>query len=1070
MNPTVPQELKHCELILLRKDKVKKPAHKWKDHTGGWRYSPEDARVKKHLKEGGGYAVYCKGVAVIDLDTHKVSEETRIITEKALKRLPNTFQVRTGGGGLHLYFNTDLDRKIVLHYQGEHIGEIQSGGKAYVVGPNSPHESGNYYEVENRSPLAYLSADDIRQWLRESGFTGSWKEGLSKDEVKRYFSRTIDSQTIPVEDFLLPDNAEKRGNEIQGSHPIHGSITGRNLAVNPTDNVWYCFRCEAGGGPIEAYAVASGYLDCSEVGPGCIDKELYKRILRELEEKGYDVKKLRPERREGKEAFINRFGFTVREELPDKIDGDGGRGSKVSIILHQPRGGNTYYLISQLVKHGGGNYFSHRHEVINHAHNILAEQMDEHERSIHLEGKKRVCNGDGYCNSCEKKPQDIRDINSYERMAEYMLDKFQCLKKDKIRAELEATHNTNFCIYHIMKHCIDKVDYILAPSYYFYSEQPEIPPKEVTALDEDPTVDGFYLNSVALAEFTFTKTSTVVNNNLQSDIADLDHIANVIGDKERVPKHDKEILAIIDKLKEINEVIEDLRSYPLKKDTIIEKLSAIEFPEVKNEDGTEVLEKVREYEMPLSRDDSLTKYFEPMVHPFEKRFAWSGDNPSTLHLIPQRLLKTESPEFNKLLIVGKTRALLFAEDLISNGVVDRNQVVVYKTKPSPFIKNFQFGVVEAEKRNVEDIVILEFIKSINKAESYTRTPSLVLCSSKNQQQYLKKQIGEVGHQSMEGGELSQRWNYCGGFTNIFYQNSVISRGVDVDQYDLLTVYSCNFAQPYWEARFQLAKEKEDDEDKEYARTVLNEIIKDETTNSVLRISPVKGRRENQVKIVIIGSRDFEKLSNDIYNKVSYTKIFGDVKAQELGNKISSVIKDVSVCDGGNENLSSLGYTVYSTSRRYNEERTPPKSGSLEEEKAQLEELFLLAGSENKSDDVLRTEVRKHLDKWLKTYKDNCAPLKSAVNHIFKQLGKKYRKKKIEEILNELHKRRVIAIDEDNYVYLPVQLHNIRGINLDSSSLQESSGSHDSVRKIVSDWLKLLKDSSKLHKFITEGAT
>jgi|Deesub1362A_J573_1020465.scaffolds.fasta_scaffold05475_2 hypothetical protein len=306
----IPDQLKEFEIILLRKDEPKRPAHKWQDHTGGFRYKATDWRVLNHLAYGGGYAIYCSNqLAVIDADEPELLD--------AIKQLPETFAVRTGGGGLHFYYKTNLDKKIIIYKDEKHLGEIQAGGRAYVVGPGSRHPNGNRYEVINDIELAYLSEEEIKDWIQRNGFTEKKKQNLARKEVARQFSNTLN---IPVTDFLYPDNARRSGDEIYGSHPIHGSTTGQNFWVNEVKNTWYCFRCESGGGPIEAFAVAEGIIDCSEAGPDCFSKDQFKEILKMLKERGYHIPEvvgynslLKKAKREFK-FLVSRYEFLTKKK------------------------------------------------------------------------------------------------------------------------------------------------------------------------------------------------------------------------------------------------------------------------------------------------------------------------------------------------------------------------------------------------------------------------------------------------------------------------------------------------------------------------------------------------------------------------------------------------------------------------------------------------------------------------------------------------------------------------------------------------------------------------------------
>lgn len=75
--------------------------------------------------------------------------------------------------------------------------------------------------------------------------------------------------------------------------------------------------------------------------------------------------------------------------------------------------------------------------------------------------------------------------------------------------------------------------------------------------------------------------------------------------------------------------------------------------------------------------------------------------------------------------------------------------------------------------------------------------------------------------------------------NVFYQNSVISRGIDVEFYTRLFVHTTAFANPYWTAVAEVAEEDGDEDLAIKAFGIIDAITMDETTNSVLRISPVR---------------------------------------------------------------------------------------------------------------------------------------------------------------------------------------------------------------------------------------
>ncbi len=69
---------------------------------------------------------------------------------------------------------------------------------------------------------------------------------------------------LRLEDLIDLTDFKLIGGEYRGPHPIHGSTTGTNLAVNLEDQVWYCFRCQSGGDALAWLAVQEELVDCSE--------------------------------------------------------------------------------------------------------------------------------------------------------------------------------------------------------------------------------------------------------------------------------------------------------------------------------------------------------------------------------------------------------------------------------------------------------------------------------------------------------------------------------------------------------------------------------------------------------------------------------------------------------------------------------------------------------------------------------------------------------------------------------------------------------------------------------------
>ena len=91
----------------------KSPIGKAWDEPGGSNYGHEDPMLAGYLASGWNYGVVTglSGLAVVDIDNLQEAEALGI-----LARLPETFQVRTGGGGQHHYYWCPGLRRISFYH------------------------------------------------------------------------------------------------------------------------------------------------------------------------------------------------------------------------------------------------------------------------------------------------------------------------------------------------------------------------------------------------------------------------------------------------------------------------------------------------------------------------------------------------------------------------------------------------------------------------------------------------------------------------------------------------------------------------------------------------------------------------------------------------------------------------------------------------------------------------------------------------------------------------------------------------------------------------------------------
>jgi len=276
----------------------KRPFEKnWNVPGSDTNYSLTDAKFISWVGSNQNYGVVAGigGLIIFDADGLMRLTELGVMAE-----LPKTFTVRTGGGGLHLYYLSGLDQKIIMYDrelldEGKplHLGEVQSRG-FQAVGPNSIHPSGRRYEIVQDLPIANLRSEDLTAILSkyvDYGFDEA------RPEKKRLRVVMVDPNIrdpfdgVRVEDILPPRNGRRTATGIKGAHPIHGSTTGNNFEISFQENTWRCWRDGSGGGPALAIAVREGIIRCDQARAGVLRGDLFKQTVKVAREKGYIGKK-----------------------------------------------------------------------------------------------------------------------------------------------------------------------------------------------------------------------------------------------------------------------------------------------------------------------------------------------------------------------------------------------------------------------------------------------------------------------------------------------------------------------------------------------------------------------------------------------------------------------------------------------------------------------------------------------------------------------------------------------------------------------------------------------------------
>lgn len=287
------EQLRECRFILV-KARDKPAIEKGWQTTANYTY--DDPRLLQHIANGGNYGVMPSGgVCILDAD-----QTMRLGELGVLDRLFETFVVRTGrkeGHGSHFYIRCPdaPAEKFILRdpETGDDLGDLRgSGHKSYCVGPGCTHPSGGRYEVVNDAPLLEIPWSELKVLVVDPCTPPEPEVELPAPRPRRDArNKTISEELdLRVSDWLMPRNPRTRGTgEIEGEHPVHGSETGTNLTISANDQEWWCRRHETGGGPLEAFAVSTGMVDCADVRPGCLQDRI-PEILDRLRAHGYEQK------------------------------------------------------------------------------------------------------------------------------------------------------------------------------------------------------------------------------------------------------------------------------------------------------------------------------------------------------------------------------------------------------------------------------------------------------------------------------------------------------------------------------------------------------------------------------------------------------------------------------------------------------------------------------------------------------------------------------------------------------------------------------------------------------------
>jgi ribosomal protein S25 len=754
----------------------------------------------------------------------------------------------------------------------------------------------------------------IRRGIKSNIYESDWHKNHRKNCQTKYEvaynekQKRCNSGWIEDGMWRMPIKDIKK---INISEPVYNIETEDNTYQVP----FIVHNCDSGGGWVELLAVREGIIPCRNAGPGCLSKDQYKQVMRKAEDLGL-IEPWEPPARlclpstavDGRRFITDIMAWEMTEDR--------------ALLKAPPREGKSHAAIVKMVRNGNGNYITHNHAIIDQQIRLVKELGAR--RVVWVEGRNQpgMCRlGRDVCGDCPLKPNEHDDMAighfDLENAAERLLREHDVLTKKEVPMDL--------CPYYALRYAERRANFCFTVVNIIN----EITPRRFTILDEDPTLGFFYPNSMEIASIKVVRGERHVKNNMVSLDVELKNILEH-GKRPALKEYAK-------KCKEMMDVLES------------------ETPRTPEQIGMEIKKLLDGWkpkyryirEEVMGEDSDIT--FEAMVNTLANLYI---DNPVTVtqsrggyksihilgdarHPIMNMEWIAKLPENAKILVIGATLAELFIKD-IEGSIVE--------------VKDFRYAdrfTVVAIKSTEGKPNITELVKEIaGNEEAMARCPVLVLTGSKRSQSSAGNRIGVV-HKSTNERGVGQKWNWFAGLPNLFYQNSVISRGIDIDWYNVLIAMDTNFAQPFWRVCDPL---------------IADRIIADETTNSVLRISPTRRRDLHCAKVICIAEQDVWKVQY-LGGRIIRSDASPAAIARSL---IKSGATGVMEIDDGTITATSLGKDASNYSDNLNEVMKEEEHGFTSDSVDVATELVMKVLAENRNkwvnieDLMQRTRLKESL--------------------------------------------------------------------------------------------------------------
>ncbi len=845
---TIPQQLLNVQdaryiRLETTNDKRKKPVdYKWSTERN---YPATHPTIKGWLIGGNDYGIATGfgGLHCFDADNPTELHELGVIDA-----LPTTFTVRTGKGLHKWYIIEGMTKRIRMYHKTKmdpdnptqrlHLGEIQSKGQ-HAVGPGSMHHSGKRYTVIDESPITRITQEELLSILTTHNITFDQKEKSIRENTEFDHTLTRSNYDVDILKLCRPEHAVREGDEWIGEHPLHGAThakdrgKSRNFSVNPSKGYWHCFAHDDGGSWVRWIAIELGLRHCGDGRTGKLDAAEYAQVIDEAERRGLiqqqiiTQKTTEPKPEKCKKIIVDELKPILPEE-------------KLELWIASPRTGKTYTATELLVKTGEGNYFAPNHEIVRHA--MASAVKLGATGCIHTEGKRQpgMCRRQGdeqlQCRSCVMFPDQKRDTDEIGETWSSLKKKAKTLMKEKKTLTKEEIP-IDMCPYFTLLFAEEFARYKFSVINNITSNGiGEEKIRKLTIIDEDTCMNFFYPQTIEIATVTMGHGKAHITTPLDSlDVAN--RITELDGqNRSRLKKYAK-------KMKEIQTAIAAMDGEKITVNEIENRIRQT----MDTWEPTRINLSNEEYGE--NEDIKFGDIAKCMMFPYKENIVTTTTKGfrSKIYLMADETHAVMNMEWfesaEKIVIIGAARAELFVNEF--GGSIKEVEQFRFEDNFTVISVGEKPGEDGRGKKGRIKRKLIEVAKLLSGGSNNEKMiPMMVLVGSEDEQDSVSKSISNGTFKCTSEGENALKRVHVSGLVAVYYANSRISRGLDVDQYNVLIAVGTDFAQPFYSAVNKEIKDK---------------ITIDEITNSVLRISPTRKQGDEKAKVIIISEDDEWKI-------------------------------------------------------------------------------------------------------------------------------------------------------------------------------------------------------------------